>query len=280
MKLGVGELEHLVLGPRVVDPAGPRLQVHLAELPALARVVDALLEPALLLIVADREPVLDEDDARPEEHGLERRGRPQELLVLLVGAEAHDPLDAGPVVPAAVEEHDLAGRRQLGDVALEVPLRPLAVGRLGQRDHPHDARVGPVDDPLDRAALARGVPALEEHADPEALVDDPLLELDQLPLESLEVALVVRLAQPLVRHAERVGAHPLNRPLRIRSASISAISSAPETTISRIGHEVEVGVASVVVDGVEDDLHGVQPGALLVAGADDRPRGGRSCWCA
>ena len=32
-------------------------------------------------------------------------------------------LDAGAVVPAAVEEDDLAGRRQVRDVALEVPLR-------------------------------------------------------------------------------------------------------------------------------------------------------------
>ena len=34
-------------------------------------------------------------------------------LIFGVGAEAHDVLDAGAVVPAAVEQHDLAARRQL-----------------------------------------------------------------------------------------------------------------------------------------------------------------------
>ena len=40
-----------------------------------------------------------------------RGDRLEEPVGLLVGAEAHDPLDAGAVVPAAVEDHDLAGRR-------------------------------------------------------------------------------------------------------------------------------------------------------------------------
>ena len=49
------------------------------------------------------------------------------------GAKAHHALDAGAVVPAAVEQHDLAGRRQVRHVALEVPLRALAVVRRRQR---------------------------------------------------------------------------------------------------------------------------------------------------
>ena len=36
----------------------------------------------------------------------------QELLRLLLGAEAHHALDAGAVVPAAIEDHDLALGRQ------------------------------------------------------------------------------------------------------------------------------------------------------------------------
>jgi hypothetical protein len=40
-----------------------------------------------------------------------KRTLAQELPVLLVGGVAHDPLDAGAVVPGAVEEHDLAGGR-------------------------------------------------------------------------------------------------------------------------------------------------------------------------
>ena len=73
----------------------------------------ALLEAPLLLLVADREPVLDQDDPRAHEHLLEQRAGAQEFLVLVVGAEAHDVLDAGAVVPAAIEQHDLAGRGQV-----------------------------------------------------------------------------------------------------------------------------------------------------------------------
>ena len=53
-----------------------------------------------------------------------------------IGAEAHHPFDAGAVVPGPVEQHDLPGRRQVGDVALEVPLALLGLGRLGQRHDP------------------------------------------------------------------------------------------------------------------------------------------------
>ena len=49
------------------------LQVHRAELPAAHRVVEAGLEAALLLLVAHREPVLDEGDAGAHQHALELR---------------------------------------------------------------------------------------------------------------------------------------------------------------------------------------------------------------
>ena len=101
------------------------------------------------------------------------RARPHELLVLLRRAEAHDALDAGAVVPAAVEQDHLPGGRQVGDVALEVPLRALALGRRAEGDDADDARVRPLDDPLDRAALAGRVAALEQHDDLQARVDDP-----------------------------------------------------------------------------------------------------------
>ena len=58
-----------------------------------------------------------------------------------MGAEAHHLLDAGAVVPGPVEQHDLAGGGQVLDVALEVPLAPLALGRGGQRDDAGDAGV-------------------------------------------------------------------------------------------------------------------------------------------
>ena len=100
----------------------------------------------------------------------------EEAGVLLVGAEAHDPLDAGAVVPGPVEEHHLAGGRQVGDVALEVPLGLLAVGGRRQRRDARDAGAEVLGDPLDRRALARRVAALEDDDDALAGGPHPLLE--------------------------------------------------------------------------------------------------------
>ena len=106
----------------------------------------------------------------------------------LVGAEAHHPLDAGAVVPAAVEQHHLAGRRQVGHIALEVPLRALAVVRRRQRRHPAHARVEPLRDALDDAALAGGVAALEQDHDLLPAVHHPVLQLHQLALQPEQLA--------------------------------------------------------------------------------------------
>ena len=83
-----------------------------------------------LLILADIEKVLAQDNAILDDHlPLDQGGHCQEPLVLLVGAEAHHSLDPGAVVPGAVEEDHLAGRGQMLDVALKVPLGALALGR-------------------------------------------------------------------------------------------------------------------------------------------------------
>jgi hypothetical protein len=109
----IGVHEHLVLGAGVVLPPGDRLQVHRGELPARIGSCSRDLEPVLLLVVADREPVLAQQDAVLDEQPLEDRALVQEPLVLLVGAEPHHPLDPAAVVPAAVEQHDLAGGGQV-----------------------------------------------------------------------------------------------------------------------------------------------------------------------
>src|SRR5918997_4730135 len=122
-RVGVGE--HRILGLRVLDPQLARLDVHWAELPALGRVRRALLEAPLLFLVAHREPVLQQDDPRANEHPLELGAGAQELLVLGLGAEPHDPLDPGAVVPTPIEENHLPGGGKMRDVALEIPLSLL-----------------------------------------------------------------------------------------------------------------------------------------------------------
>jgi hypothetical protein len=74
----------------------------------------------------------------------------------------------------------------VAEVALDVHLRLLALGRCRQRDDAKDARADALGDRLDRAALAGAVAALEDDADLEPLVDDPLLEVDELDVELLQ----------------------------------------------------------------------------------------------
>ena len=150
---GVGRGEHRVPRPRVVVPAAVRLQVHVRQLPDLPRVVDPALQAAGLLVGADLEPVLDQQDPGVDHRLLEGRHQLEEPLGLLRRAEAHHPLDARAVVPAAVEDHDLACGREVRDVALHVHLGLLALGRGGQGDHPEHPRADPLGDPLDRAPL-------------------------------------------------------------------------------------------------------------------------------
>ena len=129
---GVGRLEHPIAGARVVVPFLPRRQVHVTELPLPHRVRDPGQEPLFLLLVAHLEPELDQGDAAIDDVALELRAALQEPLVLLLRAEPHHRLDPGPVVPAAIEEHDLAGAGEVLHVALHVHLRLLAVGRRRQ----------------------------------------------------------------------------------------------------------------------------------------------------
>jgi hypothetical protein len=98
-------------------------------------------------------------------------------------AEAHDALDAGAVVPGAVEQHHFACRRQVLDVTLEIPLRLFAVGRLVQRHHARTTRIEVLGKPLDGAALAGRVAALEQHDDLLAGFLDPFLHLEQFDLK-------------------------------------------------------------------------------------------------
>ena len=102
-----------LLGLGVGVPLVQGLEVDRRELPLPHRVDLADDEPGALLGLGDREPELGQVDAALDQHPLEQRHLLHELLVLLVGAEAHHPLDAGAVVPGAVEQHDLAGGRQV-----------------------------------------------------------------------------------------------------------------------------------------------------------------------
>jgi hypothetical protein len=127
----------------------------------------------------------------PCEHLLEGPDLLEPEGALLGGTEAEDVLHDAAVVPGPVEEDDLPGRGELRDVALEVPLALLDLRGLGQR---HDARAAGVQvlaQRLDRAALARRVPPLEDDQHPGPGLLCPGLEPHELHLERVHLLLVV-----------------------------------------------------------------------------------------
>ena len=83
-----------------------------------------------------------------------------------------------------------AGRKAL-DIALEVHLALLAVGRRGQRHDAEDARADPLGDGLDCAALARRVTPLEYDDHAFAGLLDPILQVAELDLQLVEFLLVL-----------------------------------------------------------------------------------------
>src|SRR6185436_17029331 len=90
--------------------------------------------------------------------------------------------------------------RQVREVALEVHLALLAVARRGPRHPAEHARTDALGDGLDRTALDRPVAPIDHDADLDALVDDPLQELDQLRVELgqlLGVRLLLHVLFPL-----------------------------------------------------------------------------------
>ena len=82
------------------------------------------------------------------------------------------------------------------DIALEIPLRALALGGLLQRDDARAARIEMLHEALDRAALAGGVAPLEDHHDPLAGLLDPILRLEQFHLQRGHVLEVELLGEP------------------------------------------------------------------------------------
>jgi len=114
--------------------------VDRADFPLAQRIVPALVEPLLLLVPVNVEIIFEQTDPGIDQHPLEYRRVFEEGPDLRLGTEAHDPFDAGPVVPGAVEQNELGGGRKMLDIALEMPFGPLPAGRRGERYDPRVAR--------------------------------------------------------------------------------------------------------------------------------------------
>ena len=123
--------------------------------------------------------------------------------MLRLRAEAHHILDACAIVPAAVEDHDLASRWGVLEVALHIELALLAVGRRRQRDYTEHAMADALGDRLDHATLAGGVAALEDQDYPFAVFFDPILHGAQLNLQLAQCLLVLITFQTLISSCHR-----------------------------------------------------------------------------
>ena len=60
---------------------------------------------------------------QPLEHRLELRRLAQKICNLILIGETHHALDTCPIIPAAVKQNDFPCRRQMRNIALEIPLR-------------------------------------------------------------------------------------------------------------------------------------------------------------
>jgi hypothetical protein len=124
-----------------------------------------------------------------------QRARAHKLPIFIVAAKAHDALNTSAVVPAAIEQDDLAGRWQFRHITLEIPLPALLLGRRCQRDDTADSWIERIGNTLNHTAFTRCVPPLEQNAQLVAVGPHPLLHLDQFDLEVgklLDVFVVLR----------------------------------------------------------------------------------------
>src|SRR5215212_8128091 len=149
-------------------------------------------------------------------------------------------LDAGAVVPAAIEDDDFAGRGKMRDVALHVHLAFFAIGRRRQRHHAEDTRADALGDGADGAAFTRAVAPLEYDDDAQAGVLDPVLEHAQLGLKPPKLLLISLVFQRGCAVAVFVFVHDLPAPEEratlaqtLRANYRTLVPPAPITSVAR-----------------------------------------------
>ena len=117
------------------------------------------------------------------QHFLKLRQLPEKAVALFRGAETEHLFHHAAVIPGPVKQGDFATGRQMLDIALEIPLRCLAVRGFGQRNHPRHPWIKIFAYPFDRTAFSGGIAPLEHHGDTGFGGFDPGLELHQLDLQ-------------------------------------------------------------------------------------------------
>ncbi|MPM82523.1 hypothetical protein SDC9_129584 [bioreactor metagenome] len=183
------------VGLLVVVPLGAHLEVVLVELPVLAGVVQPLLQPLALFVLADVQHELDDHRAGLAEHALEVVDLRIALGLLLGREPAVDHGHQHILVLAAVEEHDLARTRHLLVNAPQVVVGLLHVGGRLPAHGAHAQRRHATEDSAQRAVLAGCVHALQYDQQLEAPVGvEQVLQRVQLLGQGFDTGPVLGLA--------------------------------------------------------------------------------------
>src|SRR5271170_2819984 len=107
-KGSIGREKHIVSRARVVVPSPMRFEVHWTKFPDFPTVVDATEKALGLFLLTHLKPILYQYDSIFDHCAFPIRAHLQKSSCVFSGAEAHNPLDAGAVVPATIEDNYLA----------------------------------------------------------------------------------------------------------------------------------------------------------------------------
>ena len=198
--VGAGAPEHLKFHIGELIPAVLSLQVYLAEFPLAQRVIAAALEAVLLLFFGNAEVELDQQGTLAHQVFFKTDHPAHKIVIFFFGTEAEHRLHHRPVVPAAVEENDLAAPGELCDIPLEEPLGALLLGGFAQCHHPVAFFVHVTGDPPDGAPFTGSIPAFENDNHALSGLFQRFLHLDQFrligPQFQLPAVALQRLAVP------------------------------------------------------------------------------------
>src|SRR5262249_39703029 len=114
-------------------------------------------------------------DAAIDDVLLGNRTQFEKTPVLLLRAEPHHVFDPRPVVPAAIENDDLARSREVVHVSLHVHLRLLTIRGSRQRDDAEHPWTDALSQGSNGAAFTGGVTALKKNDRSETFVLHPVL---------------------------------------------------------------------------------------------------------
>src|SRR3984893_2149798 len=189
--LGAGTIDHVADGDFVLIPLFAIAPVFGGYLEALECGVLARPEASQLLRLADLQPELDDNRVAGGELFLELVDLVVGTHPLVDGAIAFDPLDQHASVPGAIENRDPTVRWNIAPEAPQIRLRALFFGRRGDGHGDVLPCIERTGDAAHRAALARGIRALE--GKDQLMMREALVarQLGQLALIFLQLALVV-----------------------------------------------------------------------------------------